>query len=341
MSPMNAQRNIRALAFVLVAAIVELSIVCGTLIGVDLFLSPWRFITAHFFASMLGASGIAVMASSLSGARSGSFFVLGFFISLTVPLVGLVGIFAALILGIHFADERHRQPVYWQVTRNPQLSFTSPIGRDVQKRDRRGFAEHLLHSDDEDDLHQKVLSAGNMRASLAITTLNRALRHHDGRIRQTAAKTLSRKITALNGEIRQLEKKIKTTHGADRSNIWLQIASNYWELLTFKSYEPDIRKKLLSKVAAASAMAIKAQPTNRNAYFTLGRSLLAQGDSRRAVLAFQKAKQLGMPTEKVTPYLAESAFVSRDFKSVSVLLESIDKAFLRYPPLKHVAEYWI
>jgi len=59
------------------------------------------------------------------------------------------------------------------------------------------------------------------------------------------------------------------------------------------------------------------------------------------VLAFQKAKQLGMPTEKVTPYLAESAFVSRDFKSVSVLLESIDKAFLRYPPLKHVAEYWI
>ena len=73
---MNAQRNIRALAFVLIAAIVELSIVCGTLIGVDLFQSPWRFLAAHFFASMLGASGIAVMASSLSGARSGSFFVL-------------------------------------------------------------------------------------------------------------------------------------------------------------------------------------------------------------------------------------------------------------------------
>ncbi len=338
---MNAQRNVRALACVLVAAIFELSIVCGTLMGADLFQSPWRFLAAHFFASMLGASGIAVMASSLSGALSGSFFVLGFLISLTVPLVGLVGICAALILGIHFADERHRQPVYWQVTRNPQLPFTSPIGRVVNKTDRRGFAEHLLHSDDEDDLHQKVLSAGNMRASLAVATLKRALRHHDGRIRQTAAETLNQKTKSLNREIRRLNKDIKTTQGADRSNIWLQIAGNYWELLTLEMDDPAARKQILSKVAAASAMAIKALPTNRNAYFTLGRALLSQGDAQRAVLAFQKAKTLGMPAEKITPYLAESAFVSRDFKSVSVLLKSIDKAFLRYPPLKNVAEYWV
>lgn len=337
---MKAQRNVRALAFVLVAAIVEFFLAYCMLVGLDSVLSPVQILAAHFVASMLGAAGIAVMASSLSGARPGSFFLLSLFVSLAVPFVGLVGIGAALILGIHFADERHREPVYWQVTRNAQLPFTTPIGRDSKKPDRRGFAEHLLYSEDEDDLHRKVLSAGNMRASLAVSTLKRALRHHDERIRLTAYKTLDKKVTELNREIQQLEKQTKTTQGADRSNAWLQIASNYWELLTLENDEPVARKQLLSKAAAASAMAVKVLPTNRNAYFTLGRAKLAQGDARRAVMAFHKAKQLGMPIEKVTPYLAEAAFICRDFKSASVLLKSIDKAFLRYPPLKNVAEYW-
>ncbi len=337
---MKAQRNVRALAYVLIAAILELFLAFFVLIGVDSVWAPAALTLGHVFASMLGAAGIAVMSSSLSGARAGSFFFLSLTVSLLIPFVGLVGMGAALILGIHFADERHREPVYWQVTRNAQLPFTTPIGRDAQSTDRRGFAEHLLYSADEDDLHRKVLAAGNMRASLAVATLKRALRHHDERIRLTAYKTLDKKVTGLNREIQQLEQQTKTAQGADKSNAWLQIASNYWELLTLENDEPVARKQLLAKAAGAASKAVEVMPSNRNAHFTLGRAKLAQGDAKRAIASFLQARKLGMPVEKVTPYLAEAAFINRDFKSTSVLLRSVDKAFLRYPPLRHVAEYW-
>jgi cytochrome c-type biogenesis protein CcmH/NrfG len=97
---------------------------------------------------------------------------------------------------------------------------------------------------------------------------------------------------------------------------------------------------LLDKASTAAIQAVATLPANRNAHFLLGRVSLLQGDTRRASVAFKRAQALGMPADKVVPYLAETAFMRHDFQRVRNLLRQLDPAIRAYPPLSHVAEYW-
>lgn len=276
-----------------------------------------------------------------TGMPTGSgLFCLCFCSSLLMPLVGTIGLFSAFYYGFREAQLRHRDPDYWQVTQKAVLPFTTPKGREATQIDNRGFIEHLMYSSDDNDLYRKVLAAGNIQTSLSIAALKRALQHSDERIRLTAYKTLDKKVTVLNLEIQQLESQMSEGDGKERSNSWLQIASNYWELLTLESGEPVARKQLLEKAAAASIQAVSVLPINRNAHFILGRVSLMQGDIRRARIAFERSRALGMPADKVLPYLAETAFKNHEFKRVRSLLAELDASVRVYPPLSHVTEYW-
>ena len=263
-----------------------------------------------------------------------------FVMVLLMPVAGALGGYAAFHLGARNARLREREPDYWNITRRAELPFTTPLGRKATAVDGRGFEEHLMYSSDNDDLYRKVLSAANIPSSLSVSTFKEAMRHKDERIRLTAYNLLDRKVTELNCEIQQLEKQVAEGDSRQMSNTWLQIASNYWELLTLEKGEPVARKQLLGKASDAAIQSIVAMPINRNAHFLLGRVSLAQGDMRRANVAFQKARALGMPADKVMPYLAEAAFMRHDFKQVRSLLQQLDPAIRAYPPLSHVSEYW-
>jgi tetratricopeptide (TPR) repeat protein len=206
--------------------------------------------------------------------------------------------------------------------------------------DSRGFSEHLLYSKDDDDLYRKILAVANIRTALSVSTLKQAMKHGDERIRLTAYKTLDKKVSDLNREIQSLEKLVNTGDTTESSNTWLQIASNYWELLTIERGEPVARKQLLKKASEAAIQAVSVLPINRNAHFILGRVSLMQGDTRRAKIALERSMALGMPGDKVLPQLAEAAFMQHDYPKVKELLNRLDPATRAYPPLSHVAEYW-
>ena len=197
-----------------------------------------------------------------------------------------------------------------------------------------------MYSNNDDDLYRKVLSAGHIQASLAVSTFKQAMRHKDERIRLTAYKMLDRKVSELNRQIQQLEAQVADQGSRETSNAWLQIASNYWELLTLEKGEPIARQQLLDKAGNAAIQAVAALPINRNAHFVLGRVSLMQGDTQRANVAFRRARALGMPADKVMPYLAEVAFMRHDFQQVRELLGQLDPAIRAYPPLSQVSEYW-
>ena len=263
-----------------------------------------------------------------------------FAVSLSIPFVGILGVLVSLTYGLHQANKRHVEDVYWQFTKNADLPFTAPVGRSPGRVDGRGFVEQLQYSGNADDLYKKVLAARNIRNSLSVSALKEAISHSDDRIRLTAYQILDTKVTDLNREIQNLEKSAALQNKQDGSNTWLQIASNYWELLTIEKDEPVARKQLLQKAYEAAITAVKILPTNRNAHFTLGRIALLQNNERVASVAFDRAMALGMPTEKAMPYRAEAAFLKKDFKMVSSCIAQIDDAFKDYPPLCHLADYW-
>ena len=294
----------------------------------------------HVLSSVAIAAAIALIARNMIKGSVVGAAVLTLVIGLAIPVVGALGFALAFLIGTHFANTRNEDDVYWQLTDNIDLPFTSPIGRKVSKYDSRGFVEQLMYSENNDELYKKVLAATNIQAALSVGLLKRAVQHSDDKIRLTAYQTLDRKVTGLNREIQRLEDKASTQIGLDKSNTWLQIASNYWELITLEKEEPVARKQLVGKAAIAAQKAIDIQPDNRNAHFTLGRALMMQNKAEEAGEAFKHALHLGMPKEKVMPYLAETAFNKREFGLVPEYLAVIDDAFKAYPPLKHVAGYW-
>ena len=304
--------------------------------------SPLIWLIVHAVLSALGAVCAARLLSDVASEEKqrGRFYVLLFALAFLIPFAGTAATFVSFYYGFREALFRHREPDYWQLTPRAELPFTTPKGRVATKVDSRGFTEHLIYSKDSDDLYRKVLAAANIRTALSVTTLKQAMRHPDERIRLTAYKTLDKKVSDLNRDIQSLEELVNTADTTESSNTWLQIASNYWELLTIERGEPVARKQLLKKASEAAIQAVAVLPSNRNAHFILGRVSLMQGDTRRAKVALERSMALGMPGDKVLPQLAEAAFMVHDYPKVKQLLSRLDPATRAYPPLSHVAEYW-
>jgi len=304
--------------------------------------SPVIWILVHAVLSALGAYCAARLLTDVAKEKKqyGRFYILLFSLAFLIPFAGTAATFISFFYGFREALFRHREPDYWQLTPRAELPFTTPKGRVTTKVDSRGFSEHLMYSKDDDDLYSKILAVANIKTALSVSTLKQAMRHHDERIRLTSYKTLDKKVSDLNREIQSLEAKANTSDTMESSNTWLQIASNYWELLTIERGEPVARRQLLKKASEAAIHAVSVLPINRNAHFILGRVSLMQGDTRRANIALRRSMALGMPGDKVLPQLAEAAYMERDYPKVKKLLGRLDPAIRAYPPLSHVAEYW-
>lgn len=305
----------------------------ATLLAAD---SQWLVL---YSAAGLGMTFCSHRLLRLSAAER-SFSLLLLLFSLLIPVVGLPGCVLALVQARRQARRTFREPEYWSVTRSADLPFTPPTGRQLTLLDSRGFAEQLMYSTDSEDLYRKVLAISNIRVSLSVSALKEAMRHSDERIRLTAFKTLDRLVTQLNLEIQKLEACVQRGDPSERANAWMQIASNCWELLVLEEGEPVAREQLLQKASHAAIQAVLATPSNPNAHFLLGRVCLLQGNLQMAKKAFEQSRSLGMPADKVVPYLAETAFKRHDFGSVRELLNSLEPAVKAYPPLCQVAGFW-
>lgn len=301
---------------------------------------PAVWIFLHVVSAAVAAAGITYFAAQLTPGNSRHLFFYCLSLCMSMPLVGSIGGLGALVYGIYHSNNSHEDNVYWKFTKNAELPFTAPIGRSVSKPDSRGFIEQITYSNNPDALYKKVLAAGNIQNSLSVSALKSAIKHSDDRIRLTAYQTLDKKVTELNKEIQKLEQVARGQGAKDQSNTWMQIASNYWELLTLERDEPIAKEQLLKKASEASINAIRILPTNRNAHFTLGRVALLQNKNRMASVAFDRAMALGMPAEKAMPYRAEAAFHARDFKKVAESINQVEDSFKAYPPLCHLAKYW-
>lgn len=315
-------------------------VLLALLVGQSDVLSAPVWLLAHAVLAALGSAALALLLAPGERAARLRSFALCFSLAVSVPFVGALGSLVALVWGSDAARRRHREDVYWQFTQTPALPFTLPGARTVADPEGRGLVEQLAQDTDHASLYRKVLAAGRMPSSLSIHALRAGVAHSDERIRLTSYQTIDRKVNALNDEIDRLVKLAQSSEGSESSDAWLQVASNYWELLTLEQMEPVARTQILKKASKAAQSSIRARSENRNAHFTLGRIALRQGHTLLAEKAFARAELHGMPTSTTLPYRAEVAFADREFGRTRSLLDSIGEAFKGYPPLRQVAEYW-
>lgn len=264
-----------------------------------------------------------------------------FVMALALPFLGILGVLAVFAFGIPASQRRDHSDTIYHVTPNPDLPYTLPTRRVSVNVDTRSLADKLSFVGDAQTLYRSVLVAGRIPSSLGVEALRLGTAHDDDRVRLTAYQTLDRKVTELNDDIDRVTAIAKSTTGTQASDLWLQVASNFWELLSLQGQQAVAREQLLDSAARAATASIAANPDNRNAHFTLGRIALRQGRTELAEKAFAQSTQLGMPSSVTLPWRAETAFVDRDFSQVRQYLGDLGDAFKRYPPLRQVTEHWL
>lgn len=323
-------------------AALAIELVLGAQLLTDLGLSITReiWLVAHSAASLLAAISLSSLLRTLVPGRRLPLVLLFTSLSFFMPFVGALGTWLSVTFGAIIANGRHKENIFWQITSNADLPFAAPIDRPLPKLDSRGFVEQLAFDTQTDKLYNKVAAAKHIRNSQSAPVLKSAVGHSNERIRLVAYQLLDKKVNNLNREIQRLESDAKVSEGTGKSNIHLQIANNYWELLTLEEDEPVAREELLLKAESQAAKSLAIEPRNVNAHFTLGQIYLKQGDTERATASFERSIELGISPDKALPYIAEAAYSSRNFKKLRETLANVSPAFRAYPPMSNVIEYW-
>lgn len=333
-------RSLFGMPFLLIALGVELVLAAQLLTDLGLSITRDIWLIAHAAASILAAICIASMLKKLVPGKRLPLILLFASISIFMPFIGALGSWLAVTFGAVLAHGRHQDNEFWQFTSNADLPFAAPINRPLAKLDSRGFVEQLAFDTETEKLYNKVAAAKHIRNSQSAPVLKSAVGHSNERIRLVAYQMLDKKVNNLNREIQRLESDARVSEGTGKSNIHLQIANNYWELLTLEDDEPIAREELLRKAASQAGQALAIEPRNVNAHFTLGQIYLKQGETEFATKSFERAIELGISPDKALPYIAEAAFKSRNYKKVRETLAAVSPSFRTYPPMSNVIEYW-
>lgn len=333
-------RSFTGLPALLIALSVEL-LLAATLVYKDLAPVPDTvWLLAHTLASLLAAIALASMLYKLVPGKRIPLVALLFLISFFLPLVGATGLWFSLTFGSLIARSKHQTNEYWQFTSNADLPFAAPIDRPLPKLDSRGFIEQLAFDTETDKLYNRISSTKNIRNIQSAPVLKSAVGHSNERIRLLAYQMLDKKVNQLNREIQRLEGEAQRAAGNGKAHLHLQIANNYWELLTLEDDEPVARQELLTKASNHARTALENEPSNVNAHFILGQLCIKQNSPEEAITAFERAMQLGMSSDKTLPYIAEAAFLQRNFTKLRTVVNEISPAFRNYPPMSKVVEYW-
>jgi len=117
------------------------------------------------------------------------------------------------------------------------------------------------------------------------------------------------------------------------------LAELYGELIYENLVTGDVYRNAAEQADAYARAALEADPDDAALWRLRGRLALDAQDCDAAQALLQRAIDRGFPRERMLPYLAETAYVRRDFARVRQLLAQID-ARSALPTLQPVLAYW-
>ncbi|HEY3597866.1 MAG TPA: hypothetical protein VGL08_10200 [Paraburkholderia sp.] len=126
---------------------------------------------------------------------------------------------------------------------------------------------------------------------------------------------------------------------SDRHAINRQLAELYFELIYQNLAQGAVYLHTLEQADRYARAALDIDASDAALWMIRGRLALANGAADEAGRHMALAHELGFPRERLVPWLAEVAFLQRDYARVSELLASLNNA-TALPMLKPVVRYW-
>ncbi|MEK6346951.1 MAG: hypothetical protein V4764_05700, partial [Burkholderia sp.] len=118
-----------------------------------------------------------------------------------------------------------------------------------------------------------------------------------------------------------------------------QLAELYFELIYQSLVQGAVYRHTLEQAEHHARAALEIDERDAALWLIRGRLALATGRPDDAGAAMACALELGFPRERLTPWLAEVAFLRGDYALTRELLASLGNAAV-LPTLKPIVTYW-
>ncbi|MBN3765302.1 sugar ABC transporter permease [Burkholderia sp. Ac-20365] len=126
---------------------------------------------------------------------------------------------------------------------------------------------------------------------------------------------------------------------AERARANRTLAQLYSELIYENLVTGDVYRNAADQADGFAAAALEHDPKDAALWRLRGRLAIARADLDGADMMLQRAIDCGFPRERMLPYLAETAYLRRDFARVRKLLAEMDSRAAT-PTLSAVLDFW-
>ena len=247
-----------------------------------------------------------------------------FFYHLTLAFfMPFLGGLALILLAINarVQNRRYREKPYSSV-RMPV--FTAGPGKLALGYGAGSIRSRLINTTLPKDVRLKaLLTVQTMPGNLSTQLLREVLSDPSDDLRMAAYGMLDKGEKVLNQQVQhELERLSGNPSAEERGEIYKLLASHYWEL-AYQGYAVgELRSFSLQTAWRHSQEAVQLRPADGGLWVLIGRIALARQDTEHATRAFDQALERAVPPVQVLTYLAELAFLRRDYNTVRTLIQT-------------------
>ncbi|HCR1518439.1 TPA: HEAT repeat domain-containing protein [Pseudomonas aeruginosa] len=260
-------------------------------------------------------------------------FSLAFF----VPLIGAVGVAAAVFPALYLPRQRGEQA--WQAMGVPELPFRPKEKRLDMMFSDGGLQDVLRHAPDPNQRLTAIFATRRMPGKEAIPILKLALRDPADDVRLLAYSMLDQKESRINQRIEAALGRLAGATPARRGALHGTLARWYWELAYLGLAQGSVLEHILEQAREHTDQALRGAPW-ADLHLLAGRIALEQGRLEDAGRALQAAEEAGIDSAQLAPFRAEVAFFQRRYRDIPRLLAGMPDDMLQRPPFAALARYW-
>lgn len=297
----------------------------------DMVLSPARLLLAHALFTLVTALLATRLLPPQYRSSPRRAFVFHCVLAACIPVLGglvLIGwaLYARFINRLHQA--RPFAAVHLPVfTAAPETSSFSAGAGSLRPRLTRSDLSRQTRI-------EALLTVQNLPGNLSSRLLREVLSDPVDDLRLSAygmldkgEKQINQQIEAAQAQLDRVAQLDQTRPGvpsAARGPLLHRMAECYWELV-YQDYahQGELREFALQSAWRAAQEALPLCPHDGDLLVLVGRIALARGQLDDATRAFTQARALSVPHNRVLPYLAELAFLRRDFAETRALVQSL------------------
>jgi hypothetical protein len=228
--------------------------------------------------------------------------------------------------------------------------ISSPVFRPSRRHDDvnnrvGGLREHLLGEGDSPIEYRirALVGLQNMQPRYSSPVLNELLGASCDDLRllaygmlDSSEKQISKQIAATLERYRKFD---MASFPNEHFQAAKELAELHWELVYQRLVQGDVRKQTIEQAQRYASEALKGHMYDGELRFFLGKIRLVVGDFTGASSAFESALALGFPSLRIAPYLAEIAYLKRDFADVRRTINQAREDH-SLTTLRQTVEYW-